>query len=397
MLRNITLLFFLLVFMNSCVEPYNAQVNGYEDLLVVDGLITDENKSHQVKLTRSIANLDEIPVAETNAVVVISCNDGTSEVLKEFEPGVYKTDSVNFVVKIGNRYKLSIRTSQGKNYHSEECEILTPTAIEKIYYNKKDIIGVNNEDLEGISFFVDGSAPVDSYLRWMYDEDWKFSIPYPTLIGFDENKELVEKKIENEYCWKKSNSYEIITQSLQSQNSSEVKGKEVCFIPSDNTDRFNIKYAINIKQLRISEKEYLFWNKLKESSEEVGDIFGTQPFTIEGNITIDDDTNELVLGYFQTGSVASKRIFIDYEDIVTLNLQLINNSSFCSIDTVEVDNDKFYSLYGIYEEYVLNKGLRVYDRIDAMIGEPDGLLIVSPFCNDCSLTGSTKKPLFWED
>jgi len=383
--------------MSSCINPYHVDIKKYKDLLVVDGGITDENKSHFIKLTRSIANLDETPLAETAAHVVITCDDGTIEVLKEIEPGVYKTDSVNFVVKIGKAYKLSIQTSNGRSYHSEECEILKPTEIGKVYFNRNDIVSVSNEELEGISFFVDGRAPKDAYLRWMYDEDWKFSIPYPSLIDFDENKELENISIENKYCWKKSNSHEIIIQSLQGQNSSEVKGKEVCFIPSDNTDRFNIKYAINIKQLRISEKEYQFWNKLKESSQEVGDVFGTQPFTIEGNVRSDNDKNESVLGYFQTGSVASKRIFIDYEDIVGLKLELRNNSRFCPVDTIIVDYYNFHTLYDIYKEYVLKRKWKIYDRLEQEIGEPDGLMVVTPYCNDCSLSGSTKKPLFWED
>jgi len=393
MLRDITLLFFLLVFMNSCVEPYNIQVNGYKDLLVVDGQITDENKSHHVKLTRSIANLDEIPVAETNAVVVISCNDGTSEVLKEFEPGVYETDSVNFIVKIGDIYTLLIQTSNGKKYHSEKCEILEPTEIDRVYFDRNDVISVNNEALEGISFFVDGKAPEDAYLRWMYDGGWKFSVPYPTRIGFDENNELEHIRSKNRYCWKKSSSNEILIQSLQNQNSDELKGKEVCFIPSDNTDKFNLKYAINIKQLRISKKEYEFFDKLKESSEEVGDISGTQPFTIEGNIKSDSDENEPILGYFQTGSVTSSRVFIDHEEALSLTLSLRDNTPYCPLDSVLLDNDKFKFLYDIYEEYDVNGDKRIFDVLPLNAG----LLLVYPRCCDCSVTGSLKKPLYWED
>lgn len=397
MLRNITLLFFLLVLMSSCVEPYNVVVTKYKDLLIVDGQITNENKSHQVKLTRSVANLDEIPALETDAVVIISCSDGTNEVLKEVEPGVYQTDSVSFVVKVGNVYKLLIQTSNGKSYHSDECEIPEPTEIENVYFSKNTIVSANNEVYEGVSFFVDGNAPKDAYLRWMYTEDWEFSIPYPSLINFDENKELIKIPIENEFCWKKSDSYEIIIQSQKNQGSSEVKGKEICFIPSNNTDRFNLKYAINIKQLRISEKEFVFWNKLKESSEDVGDIFGTQPFTIESNVRSDNDNDEPVLGYFQTGSIVSKRIFIDYDDVTELKLELKNSELYCLTDTIEVDYYWFYSMYDIYEEYILKRDYEVYDRIEGVIGEPDALIIVQPYCNDCSLNGSSKKPLFWED
>ncbi|MGZ2370795.1 DUF4249 domain-containing protein [Ancylomarina sp. YFZ004] len=393
MRRDITFLLFLLCFLSSCIDSYNVDVKKYENLLVVDALITNENKSHQVKLTRSIANLDETPMVETKATVLISCNDGSVEILKEIEPGIYRTDSTKFVVEIGKTYQLKIQTEGGKSYSSDDCEILTSTDIDRTYFNRKDVVSVNNVELEGVSFFVDGKAPKDSYLRWIYEEDWKFSIPYPTLIGFDENKTVVYLPTQNSYCWKKSISHEIIIQSLKNQNSSDVKGKEVCFIPSDNTDRFSRRYAINVKQLNISRKEYEFWNKLKESSEEVGDIFGTQPFTIKGNVKSDDAENEPVLGYFQTGSVTSQRIFFDYTDVVELKLSLRNSRPICVLDTISVGDDGLNSEYEIYEKYVLDYGLGLHDQTD-MGG---GLILSESTCCDCSLTGSPKKPSFWED
>jgi len=397
MLRNVIFLLFLFCFFNSCVDPYNVDVKKYKDLLVVDALITNENKSHQVKLTRSIANLDEVPVAETMAIVTISCNNGTEVTLKETEPGIYKTDSTQFIVEIGKSYKLKIQTSDGKRYSSEECEILTPTVIDEVYFNRKDIINVNSEVQEGVSFFVNGEASSDAYLRWMYEEDWKFSIPYPTRIGFDENEELFYLPFQKLYCWKKSSSREIIIQSLNNQRSTEIIGKEVCFIPSDDTDRFNVKYSVNVKQLNISQEEYNFWSKLKEASEEVGDIFGTQPFSITGNIKSDTDENEHVLGYFQTGSVVSKRVFLDYRDVLNLQLSLRDSRPLCSLDTVMVDYNKYNSIYEIYSRLVLKEGRGLYDQPIGEFGPLNGLLITDISCSDCSLKGSRKKPIFWED
>jgi len=391
MLKKIVFSFLLVGFISSCLDPYSVDVEESKDLLVVDACITNENRSHQVKLTRSIPNLGEVPKVETNALVTISCNDGTQEILKEYYPGVYKTDSLNFVVKIGKVYTLSIQISNGKKYSSEECEILEPSEIDKIYYERQNVVSSKNESMEGISFFIDGNTSKSQYLRWMYEEDWKFSAAYPNLITFDENKNFIRLPVKNYYCWKKSESNDISIYSLRNQNSTEVKGKKICFIPSDNTDRFNFKYAIQIKQLSISKKEYEFWDKLKNLSENVGDVFGSQPSTLVGNIKSDDDKNEPVLGYFQTGSVASKRIFIDYDDVVDLKLELRNNQPDCIIDTVVVDGENFNSYYDIFEEYVLNGNKKIYSLYDHSV------LLVTPKCCDCSLTGTSKKPKFWEN
>lgn len=391
--KNFFLLFFL-VFAISCIDSYNVEVKNHENLLVVDALITNENKSHTVKLSRSIKNLDEVSKMETNAFVSIVCSDGAVESLKEVDPGIYVTDSLKFVVEVGKKYQLLISTSNGSKYSSNECEILEPTEFDRVFYKKNEKVTVNNEVIEGVSFFVDGRAVPDAYLRWIFEEDWKFSIAYPTRIGFDENEDMIYIPIKNYYCWKNSISNEIITQSLKNQNSTEIKGKEVCFVPSDNNDRFTYKYAIKIKQLHISQMEFEFWNKLKESSENVGDVFGTQPFSVEGNIKADGDKSERVLGYFQAVSVVSKRIFIDYTDVANLELTLKNTGQSCPLDTVLV-NKKNPTLYKLYEEFVLNKGFSLYDKLDDE--NKIGLLLSRQKCSDCSLTGSNEKPSFWED
>jgi len=387
--------------MNSCLEPYNVAVKKYENLLVVDGCITNENKSHYVKLTRSILNMDETTVAETGAKVEISCNDGKREVLREVEPGFYKTDSINFVVKVGNRYKLSICTSNGKKYYSDECEILEPTIINNIHYNKKSTIDVSGEQIEGVGFSLDGKAPKDAYLRWTYEEDWLFILPYPTRGFFDENKCYVAFEDDYYKCWKKTKSHDIIIQSFQNQNSQDIKGKDICVIPSDYTDRFYVKYSMKINQLSISKMEYEFWTKLQESSEEVGDIFGTQPFSITGNIKSEMDDKEPVLGYFQAGSVTTKRIFLDYKDANRLNLSLIptQNQLDCTLDSVLVGDYGLKTLYSIYKEYVINGDYTLYGKYESRAedGILEGLMLGQRVCTDCSLKGSSTKPLLWED
>lgn len=377
----------------SCIDPYNVDVSNSENLLVVEALITDEIKSHEVKLSRSISNIGEIPNPEENATVMIFCDDGNEEVLQEKAPGVYKTDSIKFKAVVGKSYKLKIKTENGDVFESSKCKMLEPSKIDRLYYKKGTTIDVNNEEVEGIQFYVDGESAIDSYVRWLYEEDWKFSITHPQYIDFDEHEDLIYIPVENFYCWKNSISNEIVVQSLENQNSTSIDGKKVCFIPSGINDKFNIKYSILIKQLTISKEEYNYWNKLKESTEDVGDIFGSQPYSTEGNIKNITNSEEIVLGYFQTGAVTSKRIFITWEDAAEIGLKDVIVIPYCHQDTVDVDNNYFHNLYDIYEYYVLNGNFKLHDKPM----ERDALIIVEPTCVDCSLTGSLKKPKFWED
>jgi hypothetical protein len=375
------------------MDPYDVKVKDYEDLLVVDALLTNEDKSHSVKLSRSIANLGDQPKLIENAVVTILCDDGTKEILKEVQPGVYKTDSINFKTEIGKKYQLEIQTTNGKRYQSTECVLLPESEIKNIYYQKGSYITDNDQEVFGVDFFLDGDSEKDSYLRWMFEETWKFHTQYATLVGFNENKELIGIPPVNYFCWKNERSNQIVVHSLKNQSSTELKGKKICFVQAGENDRFNMKYSILIKQLAISQEEYNFWNKLKASTEDVDDIFGTQPFSISGNVKNVNDDKEPVLGYFQVGTVVSKRLFLDYIAVKNLGLDKVYYSETCKLDTINADGKPYTNLYDIYYDNVLNGGYGLHDALPG----GGGLLLCLPECVDCTLTGSNKKPIFWED
>ena len=71
-------------------------MDGYESLLVVEGLITDENSSYSVKLSRSIGEQDASPEVISDARVYITDEMGGSVYLKSTGNGKYKTDSIQF-------------------------------------------------------------------------------------------------------------------------------------------------------------------------------------------------------------------------------------------------------------------------------------------------------------
>ena len=48
-------LFLWLSLTPSCVEPFYPEIEAYENILVVDGSITDENRPYLVKLSRSFS------------------------------------------------------------------------------------------------------------------------------------------------------------------------------------------------------------------------------------------------------------------------------------------------------------------------------------------------------
>ncbi|TRX71690.1 DUF4249 domain-containing protein [Carboxylicivirga sp. M1479] len=384
----------------SCLEPYKLDVSDYENLLIVDALITDEDKNHQVYLSRSISNLDEEPQKVSNALVIIRDQFNNEEVLTEIAPGIYETDSFQFKVQVGNTYVLSIRTTDGQEYESVACEILPKSSINKVHYKRgKDWSADQTQEFLGLDIMVDGGSYNGGFVRWIYDEDWKFKVPFPTKMAYDEESDdWVLIPAENVQCWKHSQSNKMVVHSFANQSNTQIKNKKVCFVPSKATDKLSVRYSILVKQLSISRNEFDFWSKLKVSSEDVGDFAGTQPFSIVGNIKNINNPKEPVLGFFQTGSVSSKRLYINRSDATDLGLPIIPYDHNCRVDSFKVDGKPYTSLMEIYEQQVLNGSYYMHDGIfDENSGRLAGFLLTSPKCADCQVTGNINKPWFWED
>ena len=398
--RIIVITFLLAISISSCLEPYEVDISNYEDLLVVDALITDEVKNHRVYLTRSVPNLDTEPSVESGALVMITDETGKEEVLTEIEPGVYETDQLQFIARVGGTYTLTIRTSNGNTYQSEPCTIVPKSSINKVHYKKGKEWNVDEtEEFEGIHILVDGTASEDTYVRWLYDEDWKFKVPYPVLMDYNyQTQDWEYMKIENEYCWKSYDSNQVLIHSFSNQENPTIKNREVCFVPSEVTDKLTVRYSVLVKQLSISKQEYEFWNKLKISTEDVGDVFGSQPFSITGNIQNTNDAKEPVLGYFQTGSVASERLYINRQEIADIELPIRSYKEGCRVDSFKADGLSYSSALEIYETLVVSGPYNLHDAIYSdMSMAVIGLLLAPPPCSDCTVTGNPQKPDFWED
>lgn len=398
MIKNI--LPFLLIFLlfSTCVEPYQVDTEGYRDLLVVDALITNENKTHLVSLTRSTPNINQKAVKVTGAIVEIRDDLGNVQWLTEKWNGIYVTDSTRFIPQVGRTYKLFIKTTDGKEYQSTACKMLPQTEISRIYFKKDKQWDNNNiNENEGIGIFLDGKSPEGAYIRWTFQEDWKFRITFPISYKFISDKQVEWMTPVNVECWKKNNSVNISIHSFSDQMNPEIKEKQILFIPTEHTDRLTIRYSVLVKQMTISQEDYDFLKKLQSSTEDVGDIFGKQPYTINGNIANINDNKEPVLGYFQVASVASQRLYINASETFGLDLPYYKSGIECDLDTFWVGLE-FKTAYDIYKKKVVPGNYAIFEPIyDLKLTTVIGLVLSNAICADCTLTGSNKKPQFWED
>jgi hypothetical protein len=386
----------------SCIETFFPELENKAGFLVIDALITDEARSYDVYLTRSVSALNSKVTYVKGAYVSISDNTGKEFTLQEISTGHYVTDNKKFTGQIGNRYILYIKTSTGEEYRSDTCTMYGTSKIDQIHIGKNTKYTENGiDELTGLSLYLDGevSDKKNCFLKWDFSEAWKFSVPYPVEFSFSPPNLFTEIVVNNQYCWKNAKSKDILIHSFQEQENGVVKDKELAFFLTNQSNRFSVRYSVLVNQYAISWREYKFWNQLRATNEEGGGIFEKQPYSISGNIKNISDPDEVVLGYFQVASVYSKRIYIDPLEVSKLKLPFFINpceTKTYQIGDMEDDYTTFRSLSAIYNHIIKHDSVLVRPYWNDL-GDISGMTATSKNCSNCSLSGDSKKPSFWTD
>ncbi len=403
---KIPVFLFCIFILTTCIDPYYPELRKYQSLLVVEGLVTDANTPATLRLTRTFQSVDSIPEVISDALVYITDENDIRTDLYYAGDGMYKTNiSSGFKGQTGKVYTLHIETNEGEKYQSESCTMLPVPGIDSIYFTREETIDyITGDNLTGIKICLDSEKnwEDEGFLRWEYEETWKFKLPSPQKFIYISDTQIYEISNVREYCWKTIKSSEIhVNTILPGINS--IQNEPLLFIPSDLSDRFTIQYSIVARQYSISSKEYSFWNNLKQVNETGGDIFDTQPYPVISNIYNIDNPEEKVLGYFKASAVREKRIFILPDDLRALDIPEYKYP--CYEFIVSPENYPPTSSMGepptwneINEMFMAAGGFvfvrPIYIGLTKMISK---LVFASEECSDCARSGSITPPDFWID
>jgi hypothetical protein len=393
------IILFSLFLICTCIDPYKPTLKGYENLLVVDALITDLNTSNTVKLTRTLLDQNGIAPTIDDAIVFVTDDVGSSTNFINKGNGIYQSDSLEFKGAVGRTYSLHIITNDGNEYESDPCPMFPVADIDSIYYEADQEVVNNGTQLEnGLSIYLDSKGGNEnSYYRWDFEETWKYKIPYPSRFKYIDDKTILPLKDVKEFCWKIRKSGQI---SIRAAQTGDILKKPVTFIASDKSDRLTLEYSILVSQYSISDKEYIFWEDLTKVNESGSDIFASLPFQVISNIHNKKNPRENVPGYFSVSAVRQKRIFIPFSVIVNMGLPYYHYPC----ERTEHDRlfgypvptvytwDQVYSVFCITSTYAFVEPKYFIGTTDI-----DKLVFTSKECSNCELTGTSRKPDFWVD
>jgi hypothetical protein len=265
---NTMLLLTLLVFLASCNEetiPWDLQTHR-PDLLVVEGVLTNERKAHEIKITRPVADPLEDPEPVQDAVVAIF--DGTNaRLLTQASPGIYRT-APNFRAVYNRLYTLYI-LHRGIEYTASSY-LVPVRPLDQLSY--RSVTGQENRYALELHE-TDDVSMVEIWLEWSHlpgfsqapEGETRARIVYYTVKSIDVNKMFKP-------------------------------GKERVIFPA-GTKVVRRKYSMNPYQ-----EEFI--RTLMAETEWRGGLFDVQPGNVKTNLS------DGAVGYFSVSMVVADSSFI---------------------------------------------------------------------------------------
>lgn len=307
---------FVFILMNSCLEPFNANVPDEDlNLLVVEGYINAGSGVTQIALSRvsTLSRGNEI-IHETNAEIKIESEDHETYMLSEKNVGVYVSDTLE--LPTDKQYRLLIKCSDGKEYASEFQSVKITPPIDSLHWEFRDQVYIyaNSHDDQSETFFY----------TWTFHEDWLIKSTFESNYYYDASKDSIIPRFPSDalkffHCWKKSTSDQIILGSSRSLTADAIKYPIVA-IPN-GTDKLQEEYGIFVNQRTMTEDEYNYLMLIKKNSQQTGSFFDPMPSQLFGNIHQVNDPEESVIGYIGSYTTEKNHLFISGGEVPVTPIQ----------------------------------------------------------------------------
>jgi hypothetical protein len=160
-----------------------------------------------------------------------------------------------------------------------------------------------------------------NFYRWTYSETWEFHSRFLKTVYYiidpvsHQAVGVASGPADTTIykCWKTQNSTDIILGSTEKLSMDKI------YLPvryvGPQSDELTVLYYIQLKQYALSHDAYLFYQKMKKNTEQLGSIFDPMPSELRGNIHCVNDPDEIVIGYVEPSEAQEKELFIHNSDL----------------------------------------------------------------------------------
>jgi len=341
----------------SCSEVFYPNVSSGNNIMVVDGLITNEAGPFTVKLYNAVNYSSASSSTDnhvTGAVLSIIDNNGATWKLTETPPGNYTTPT-GFATTIGNSYKLRITTKDGNNYESTFQKLLPPQTYDSIRstYTTENYLDANNnlQSQNGADVRMDlfKSSSSTKY-------NCRFSTNLTAQYLFAENVLDCGCDVSQYICYdsickvKKCSVYQVfgwtsgysigdaidITDENTLSGSNSILNHKIGFIPFNKSDyqlnmnttslvdgTLSLYFYLKIAQYTLNDDAYTFYKAAKQQLSVTGKIFDPITSQLNGNITCVNNPSQKSLGMFEVSSVLNSAFFIYRDGVNTATIHKV--------------------------------------------------------------------------
>ncbi len=360
------------------IPPFTAPAKGF---LVVEGVVNSGQGATSIKLSRSVPLADSSRVKfETKALVRVEGEDNSSYALTEGVQGTYA--AAQLTLKDNVRYRLYIKTSEGKEYLSDFAKPIKTPPIDNIRW----------EQPQDLTLFINTHDPqnVIRYYKWEYEETWEFHSAYLTQLKYllDRNNSpyAVDFLYPNQdfnysiaTCWQSEVSNKLLIGSSIKLSKDSID-LPIQVIPHASW-KLSVLYTIKVKQNALSKDGYEFLQRMKKNTESTGTLFDAQPSELVGNIHCKTDASEIVVGFVEVADIQEKRIWIRSSELTDWGYGMG-----CQFREIPNIPDSVRSYAGLAPatmgQQTANGGIATYNATDWL-------------CVDCTLRGTNIRPSFW--
>ena len=319
----------------ACVDAFRPTLDLNSNLVVVNGIITDQPGPQAINLRRSRSTNDSsittLPIR--GATVQVLVNGTTPVKLTETDPGRYDLPA-SFRGRVGDSYQLRFVTAEGVSYESTVETMPAVPPIERVYeqYNPAGpSLTANRLPTPVSDVFVDYRDPAGQanfYLwRWTLYEPQSFCatcrqgryqltdtgngltgacVPDPKLLLY----EYYDYPCLG-FCWDIYRSQLLNLFADRFTDEQPQTGRLVAQIPIYQ----KAPAQLDIEQLSLTTGAYRYYKLFTDQTQNTGTLADTPPAPTAGNVRNIGDGNKSVVGYFSASSVAVNHYRLDRRNV----------------------------------------------------------------------------------
>jgi len=369
----------LIFLLAQCKEEYIPKLEESNiRLLVVEGYINSGIGPTIFHLSRVADLADTVFIPELAAEVNIESDNGNVFPLADYGNGEYSTPQL--ILDNNAEYRVYIRTNNGKEYVSGYSAVKHTPVIDSISWQ---------EENDGVQIYVNnhGNPNDTSYYRWTYSETWEFHSAYVSNLDYvidpvsNEPIDLMNR-VDPEAiykCWKTQQSTNIIL------GSTEKLAENRIFLPVRFVEalgeELSVRYYIEVSQYALSHEAFLFYQRLKRNTEQIGTLFDPQPSKLPTNIHCLSDSTEAVVGFVEITDLQQAHKFITNDEVKPW--------------TPPVSCSKIVAVNSPSELQVAASNNLPLSPLTYMGPKIATYSAAAKECVDCTLRGTNIKPAFW--